>query len=79
MSRTRGGSAERRKGGRGFRLIADTPAGASGIAALRNAAAEDLTRGFGKGPWSSRCGFREVGRRSYRGNPLVYFETPVPG
>ena len=32
----------------------------------------------GAGEFYRKCGFREVGRRSYRGNPLVYFETPVP-
>jgi GNAT superfamily N-acetyltransferase len=28
----------------------------------------------GAGEFYARCGFREVGRVSYRGNPLVYFE-----
>jgi GNAT superfamily N-acetyltransferase len=28
----------------------------------------------GAGPFYERCGFRNVGRRSYRGVPLVYFE-----
>ena len=28
----------------------------------------------GAGGFYARCGFREVGRVSYRGNPLVYFE-----
>jgi GNAT superfamily N-acetyltransferase len=28
----------------------------------------------GAGPFYAKCGFREVGRVSYRGNPLVYFE-----
>jgi GNAT superfamily N-acetyltransferase len=28
----------------------------------------------GAGDFYARCGFREVGRASYRGNPLVYFE-----
>jgi GNAT superfamily N-acetyltransferase len=32
----------------------------------------------GAGEFYRKCGFREVGRTSYRGNPLVYFETPVP-
>lgn len=171
----------KRTGGRGFQLVAATPGDAAEIAELRNAAAEDLTRRFGKGHWSGaasekgvrydlrtstvwvvrsrgriiatlrlatrkpwaidssyftpcdrplyltsmavapgrqragvgrrcleqalriardwpadairldaydgeagaggfyrKCGFREVGRTSYKGNPLVYFETPVP-
>lgn len=171
-----------REGGRGFRLVAATPADAAEVAALRNAAAEDLTRRFGAGHWSGtvsekgvlydlrtstvwmvrsrgqviatlrlairkpwaidisyftpcvrplyltsmavapgrqrtgvgrrclehalqiardwpadairldaydapagagafyhKCGFREAGRTIYRGNPLVYFETPVAG
>lgn len=32
----------------------------------------------GAGGFYRKCGFREVGRTSYKGNPLVYFETPVP-
>jgi GNAT superfamily N-acetyltransferase len=28
----------------------------------------------GAGPFYAKCGFREVGRASYRGTPLVYFE-----
>jgi GNAT superfamily N-acetyltransferase len=32
----------------------------------------------GAGEFYRKCGFREVGRTSYKGNPLVYFETPVP-
>jgi GNAT superfamily N-acetyltransferase len=28
----------------------------------------------GAGPFYSKCGFREVGRASYRGCPLAYFE-----
>ena len=28
----------------------------------------------GAGPFYAKCGFREVGRVSYRGNPLVYLE-----
>jgi GNAT superfamily N-acetyltransferase len=28
----------------------------------------------GAGPFYAKCGFREVGRASYRGCPLVYFE-----
>jgi GNAT superfamily N-acetyltransferase len=32
----------------------------------------------GAGAFYRKCGFREVGRTSYKGNPLVYFETPVP-
>lgn len=35
----------------------------------------------GAAPFYSKCGFREVGRVTYRGVPLVYFELllPVPG
>lgn len=29
----------------------------------------------GAGPFYARCGFREVGRVTYRGVPLVYFEV----
>jgi predicted N-acetyltransferase YhbS len=28
----------------------------------------------GAGPFYAKCGFREVGRMSYRGVPLIYFE-----
>ena len=28
----------------------------------------------GAGPFYSKCGFLEVGRKSYRGVPLIYFE-----
>ena len=28
----------------------------------------------GAGPFYERCGYREVGRASYRGNPLIYYE-----
>lgn len=28
----------------------------------------------GAGPFYAKCGFREVGRASYRGTPLVYYE-----
>jgi len=33
----------------------------------------------GAGDFYARCGFREVGRVSYRGNPLVYFEMMLDG
>ena len=33
----------------------------------------------GAGAFYLKCGFREAGRTIYRGNPLVYFETPVAG
>jgi len=33
----------------------------------------------GAGDFYARCGFREVGRVSYRGNPLVYFEMMLEG
>jgi GNAT superfamily N-acetyltransferase len=29
----------------------------------------------GAGPFYAKCGFREVGRVTYRGVPLVYFEA----
>jgi GNAT superfamily N-acetyltransferase len=29
----------------------------------------------GAGPFYHRCGYREVGRRIYRGNPLIYYES----
>ena len=29
----------------------------------------------GVGEFDRKCGFREVGRASYRGAPLIYFET----
>lgn len=32
----------------------------------------------GAGPFYLRCGFRQVGRASYRGTPHVYFEYLVP-
>jgi GNAT superfamily N-acetyltransferase len=32
----------------------------------------------GAGPFYVRCGYREVGRVAYRGNPLVYFELVLP-
>jgi GNAT superfamily N-acetyltransferase len=28
----------------------------------------------GAGPFYEKCGYREVGRASYRGNPLIYYE-----
>jgi GNAT superfamily N-acetyltransferase len=31
----------------------------------------------GAGPFYAKCGFREVGRVTYRGTPLVYFEMLV--
>lgn len=31
----------------------------------------------GAGPFYAACGFRECGRRAYRGNPLIYFERAV--
>jgi len=49
-------------------------ADAAEIASLRTAVGERLTRDFGRGHWSSCPGFREVGRVTYRGVPLVYFE-----
>jgi ribosomal protein S18 acetylase RimI-like enzyme len=33
----------------------------------------------GAGGFYAACGFREVGRASYRGTPHVYFEFPVSG
>lgn len=33
----------------------------------------------GAGAFYLKCGFREAGRTTYRGNRLVYFETPVAG
>jgi GNAT superfamily N-acetyltransferase len=32
----------------------------------------------GAGPFYLKCGFREVGRARYKGNPLVYFEMALP-
>ena len=32
----------------------------------------------GAGPFYAKCGFREVARVSYKGNPLVYFELMLP-
>jgi len=32
----------------------------------------------GAAPFYAACGFRECGRRTYRGTPLVYFERAVP-
>ena len=31
----------------------------------------------GAGEFYAKCGFREVGRTAYRGNPLIYFEMLV--
>jgi GNAT superfamily N-acetyltransferase len=31
----------------------------------------------GAGEFYRKCGFREVGRVTYRGAPLIYFEMPV--
>lgn len=33
----------------------------------------------GAGPFYAKCGYREVGRVTYRGTPLVYFERVVSG
>lgn len=33
----------------------------------------------GAGPFYAKCGFREVGRVTYRGTPLVYFEMLIEG
>ena len=33
----------------------------------------------GAGPFYAKCGFREVGRVTYRGTPLVYFEMLLQG
>ena len=33
----------------------------------------------GAGGFYQACGYREVGRVAYRGNPLIYFELLVPG
>ena len=32
---------------------------------------------FGAGPFYAKCGFREVGRKVYRGVPLIYYELTV--
>jgi ribosomal protein S18 acetylase RimI-like enzyme len=32
----------------------------------------------GAGAFYARCGYREVGRVTYRGTPLVYFEQLLP-
>lgn len=32
----------------------------------------------GAGPFYAKCGYREVGRVKYRGNPLIYFELVLP-
>ena len=32
----------------------------------------------GAGPFYAKCGYRETGRVSYRGVPLIYFERLVP-
>jgi GNAT superfamily N-acetyltransferase len=32
----------------------------------------------GAGPFYAKCGFREVARVKYKGNPLVYFELVLP-
>ena len=31
----------------------------------------------GAGEFYRKCGFREAGRASYRGTPLIYFEMPL--
>lgn len=33
----------------------------------------------GAGGFYEACGYREVGRVGYKGNPLIYFEQMVPG
>lgn len=62
-----------------------------GIGRLCVDQARDLARGWrgdairldaydaaaGAGPFYAKCGFREVGRVTYRGTPLVYFEMLV--
>ncbi len=32
----------------------------------------------GAGPFYAKCGYREVARVAYKGNPLVYFELMLP-
>jgi GNAT superfamily N-acetyltransferase len=31
----------------------------------------------GAGPFYAKCGYREVGRATFRGAPLIYFELPL--
>ncbi|HVN06896.1 MAG TPA: GNAT family N-acetyltransferase [Bryobacteraceae bacterium] len=52
------------------RIAQDWPADAIRLDAY-NAAA-------GAGPFSAKCGFREVGQVVYKGNPLLYFELLLP-
>ena len=33
----------------------------------------------GAGAFYERCGFRELGRATYRGTPLIYYELLIPG
>jgi predicted N-acetyltransferase YhbS len=67
----------RQRHGIGRSLLAD----AQGLAELSAADAFRLDAydaAAGAGSFYARCGFREVGRKVYRGVPLVYFEAALP-
>jgi len=53
------------------RLELAAPGDASAIASLRNATADELTRGFGKGSWSGHCSERGVASDMKRSRVFV--------
>jgi GNAT superfamily N-acetyltransferase len=66
-------SPDRQRGGIGRHLLEEAKAVARawpGEAIRLDAYDSDA----GAGPFYAKCGFVEVGRKSYRGTPLVYFE-----
>ena len=62
--------------GRALLMEARRLAESSGAGAIR-LDAYDVEAGAGR--FYAKCGYREVGRASYRGTPLVYFELLLPG
>lgn len=66
-----------------IRLATATVDDAADVLALRMRVAQDAIRleafdaDAGAGGLYRQCGFTEVGRASYRGTPLIYFEMFV--
>lgn len=66
-------SPDRQRGGIGRRLLEEAKAVARAwpSEAIRLDAYDSDA---GAGPFYAKCGFTEVGRKTYRGTPLIYFE-----